>query len=128
MGDVTIDNIWIFLYMKQIDLLLLWVCTVIYHRRHQINVARTSVTHLAAPHMPLFVFTTFWHYLWSITVIKQMHDNMESICSEFVCHVLDDHKSHCWPNCKFCQMNTSPVISSWTFQTVVILNTFCGPK
>ena len=26
----------------------------------------------------LFVFTTFWRHLWSIT--EQTHDNMESVC------------------------------------------------
>ena len=33
----------------------LCVCSVIDHRRRQ-NVVRTSVTHTAMPHMPLFLF------------------------------------------------------------------------
>ena len=40
-------------YIKQIDSKLPCVCSVIDHRGRQ-NVVRTSVTHLAAPHMPLF--------------------------------------------------------------------------
>ena len=37
----------------------------------------TSVTHLAGPHVPLFFFLHFLHYLWSIT--EQAHSNLESI-------------------------------------------------
>ena len=40
-------------YIKQIDSKLPRVCSVTDHRGHQ-NVVRTSVTHLAAPHVPLF--------------------------------------------------------------------------
>ena len=40
-------------YIKQIDSKLPCVCSVIDHRGRQ-NVVRTSVTHLAAPHVPLF--------------------------------------------------------------------------
>ena len=38
----------------------------------------TSVTHSAAPRVPLFVLTTFWRHLWSVT--EQTHGNLESIC------------------------------------------------
>ena len=40
-------------YIKQIDSKLPCVCSVIYHRGRQ-NVVRTSVTHSAAPCVPLF--------------------------------------------------------------------------
>ena len=40
-------------YIKQIDSKLLCVCSVIDYRGCQ-NVVRTSVTHSAAPHVPLF--------------------------------------------------------------------------
>ena len=40
-------------YIKQIDSKLPCVCSVIDHRGRQ-NVVRTSVTHSAAPHVPLF--------------------------------------------------------------------------
>ena len=40
-------------YIKQIDSKLPCVCSVIDHRGRQ-NVVRTSVTHLAAPRVPLF--------------------------------------------------------------------------
>ena len=53
-------------YIKQIDSKLLCVCSVIDHRGCQ-NVVRTSVTHSAVPRVPLFVLTTFWRHLWSIT-------------------------------------------------------------
>ena len=56
----------IFYYIKQIDSMLPCVCSVIDHRKRQ-NVVRTSVTHSAAPRVPLFVLTTFWRHLWSIT-------------------------------------------------------------
>ena len=59
-------------YIKQIDSMLLCICSVIDQRRRQ-NVIRTSVTHSATPRVPLF-----WHHLWSIT--EQTHGNMESIC------------------------------------------------
>ena len=40
-------------YIKQIDSMLLCICSVIDHRRCQ-NVVRTSVTHSAIPRVPLF--------------------------------------------------------------------------
>ena len=40
-------------YVKQIDSMLLCVCSVIDHRGRQ-NVVRTSVTHSASPRVPLF--------------------------------------------------------------------------
>ena len=40
-------------YIKQIDSMLLCVCSVIDHRGRQ-NVVRTSVTHSATPRVPLF--------------------------------------------------------------------------
>ena len=46
-------DISILYYIKQIDSKLLCICSVIDHREHQ-NVVRTSVTHLAAPCVPLF--------------------------------------------------------------------------
>ena len=45
-------------YIKQIDSKLPCVCSVIDHRERQ-NAVRTSVTHSAAPRVPLFVLTTF---------------------------------------------------------------------
>ena len=42
-----------FYYIKQIDSMLPCVCSVIDHRGRQ-NVVRTSVTHSAAPRVPLF--------------------------------------------------------------------------
>ena len=50
------------------------VCSVKDHRGRQ-NVVRTSVTHSAAPRVPLFCS---YHILTSIT--EQTHGNMESIC------------------------------------------------
>ena len=44
-------------YIKQIDSKLPCVCSVIDHRGRQ-NAVRTSVTHSAAPRVPLFVLTT----------------------------------------------------------------------
>ena len=40
-------------YIKQIDSKLLCICSVIDHRGGQ-NVVRTSVTHSAAPRLPIF--------------------------------------------------------------------------
>ena len=53
-------------YVLQIDSKLPWVSFVIDHRRYQ-YVVRTSVTHSAAPDVPLFV-------------LEQMHSNVESNC------------------------------------------------
>ena len=41
----------------------------------------TLVTHSAVPRLPLFVLTTFFHHLWSIT--EQTHGNTKSICQEY---------------------------------------------
>ena len=51
--DVTINNIPLFCHIKQIDFMVPWIFTVIDHRRGQ-NLIGTSVTHSAAPRMPLF--------------------------------------------------------------------------
>ena len=55
-------------YIKQIDSKLPCVCSVIDHRGHQ-NVVRTSVTHSAAPRMPLFssyhILTSSAIYYWT---------------------------------------------------------------
>ena len=57
-------------YIKQIDSKLTCVCSVVDHRGHQ-NVVRTSVTHLAMPHVPLFcsdhILTSFVIYYWTDT-------------------------------------------------------------
>ena len=47
--------------IKQIDSMLPWVCSVIYHRRRQ-NVVKTSVTHASAARVPLLCF---YHILTS---------------------------------------------------------------
>ena len=58
----------IFHYIKQIDSMLLCVCQVIDHRGRQ-NVVRTSVTHSAAPRVPLFclyhILTSSVIYYWT---------------------------------------------------------------
>ena len=51
--DVIIKTFKIFYYINQIDSKLSCVCSVIDHRGCQ-NVVRTSVTHSAAPRVPLF--------------------------------------------------------------------------
>ena len=56
---ITINNILLFYHMKQIESLLLRVCTVIHNA------------------CLFFVLTTLWCHLWSIT--EQTHENMESI-------------------------------------------------
>ena len=47
-------------YTKQIDSMLLWVCSVIDHRRCQ-NVVKTSLTHSSAARVPLLCF--YYHIL-----------------------------------------------------------------
>ena len=42
--------------------IIVWVCSVIDHRRHP-NVGRTLVTHSAAPPEPVFCFNTFGCHL-----------------------------------------------------------------
>ena len=51
--DIIIKTFLILYYIKQIDSKLPCVCSVIDHRGRQ-NVVRTSVTHSAAPCVPLF--------------------------------------------------------------------------
>ena len=58
-------------YIKQIGSKLPCVCSVTDHRGRQ-NVVRTSVTHSAAPRVPLFCT---YHIL-----TEQTHGNLESIC------------------------------------------------
>ena len=59
--DDFINNFFLFFhYMKQIDSLLPWVCSVIDRRRRQ-NVVRTSVTHSPNGSEPLFLFLPHFH-------------------------------------------------------------------
>ena len=55
-------------FIKQIDCMLPCVCSVIDHSRRQ-NVVRTSVTHSATPHLPLFcsyhILTSSVIYYWT---------------------------------------------------------------
>ena len=65
--DRRIDDVIIY-YIKQIDSKLRCVCSVIDHRGRQ-NVVRTSVTHSAAPRVPLFcsycILTSSVIYYWT---------------------------------------------------------------
>ena len=76
---LSVPHILILYYIKQTDSLLPFVCSVIDHRGRQ-NEVRRSVTHSAAPRVPLFCSfcSTFWRTLWSIT--EQTQNNNESIC------------------------------------------------
>ena len=56
--DLTINKIFLFNHIKQMHAMSLWVCSVMNHRRRHC-VGRTSVTHSAVPHVPLFVLTIF---------------------------------------------------------------------
>jgi len=60
---------------KQIDSMLLCICSAIDHRRLQ-SVVRTKRTQLSFV-WHFFVLTTFWHHLISTT--EQTHNYMESI-------------------------------------------------
>ena len=64
-------------FIKQIDFMLPWVCSVTDHRWRQLNVIKTSSTHRLQPVWHFVVFTTFWCHLWFIT--EQTYSNMESI-------------------------------------------------
>ena len=68
--DVIIKTFLILYYTKQIDFKLTCVCSVIDHRWRQ-NVVRTSVTHSAAPRVPLFcsyqILTSSLIYCWTDT-------------------------------------------------------------
>ena len=63
--------------IKQIDFMLPWVCSVIYHRRRQ-NVVKTSVTHASAARVPLPCFyhtltssvTYYWTDPWEHGIYK----------------------------------------------------------
>ena len=50
--DITNSTILLYYYIKQLDFVLLWICTIIDHRKRQ-NVVRTSVTHSAVPRVSL---------------------------------------------------------------------------
>ena len=77
-NNVIIDSILLpYYYIKQIDFILLWVCSAVDHRRHN-NVVRTSVTYSAAPPVPLFCAYHILLYLLQ----KKMHGNIESIFNQ----------------------------------------------
>ena len=66
--DVIIKTFLILYDIKPIDSKLLCICSVIHHRGRQ-NVVRTSVTHSAAPRVPLFcsyhILTSSVIYYWT---------------------------------------------------------------
>ena len=79
--------------MKQIDSKMPYVCSVIDHRGRQ-NVVRTSVTHSAAPCMPLFcsyhILTSsviyYWTDTWQLGIyLLDIHMNIVRTESMSVC-------------------------------------------
>ena len=54
--DITLNKILVCSHIKQIDSMLQWVCTVVDHRWRQNVVVRASLTNLAPPQVPLFLF------------------------------------------------------------------------
>ena len=68
-----LKTIFFFHHMKQIESMLQWLCSVIYHTRHQYLV-RMSMTHLALYGVPPFCSC---HILMSYLTYKT--DNMQSI-------------------------------------------------
>ena len=75
-APITFEEIVMVVIKKEIDSMLLWVCSVINHRCFQ-NVVRTSVTLFATPYA-LLCHSSFWRHLWSITEL--MHGNVKPIC------------------------------------------------
>ena len=59
-----------FHYIKQIDSMLPCVCSVIDHRGRQ-NVVRTSVTHSAAPRVPLLLFLPHFDVICDLLLNKR---------------------------------------------------------
>ena len=57
--------------IKQTDTILPCVCSVIYHRKRQ-NVVRTSVTHLATPHVPIFLFLPHFNVICDLLPNRRM--------------------------------------------------------
>ena len=57
--------------IKQTDTILPCVCSVIYHRKRQ-NVVRTSVTHLARPHVPIFLFLPHFNVICDLLPNRRM--------------------------------------------------------
>ena len=85
--DVIIKIFLILYYIKQIDSKLPCICSVIDHRGRQ-NVVRTSVTHLAAPRVPLFcfycIFTSsviyYWTDAWQLGIYMLISLQLPSSC------------------------------------------------
>ena len=71
--DFTFNNILLFYHVKQRVSMLLWVCTVIDHRRCE-NVGRTSMTYLAVPWVPCFCS---YHTLTSVIYYWTLLANMD---------------------------------------------------
>ena len=77
--DVIIKTFSILYYLKQIDSKLPCVCSVIDYRGRQ-NMVRTSVTHSAAPRVPLFcLFLPHFDVICDL-LHEQTNGNLESLC------------------------------------------------
>ena len=59
--DIFIKNILLFLWYKQIDFMLPWICTEINYRRHQILV-RISEIHSLHGNMKSICYVSVWHH------------------------------------------------------------------
>ena len=68
-------------FIEQIDSKLPCICSVIDHRGRQ-NVVRTSVTHSAAPCVPLFFYIVplwFWLIVWDEFLMRVLDWNVKTI-------------------------------------------------
>ena len=87
--DVTIKNLLLTYHVKQqIDPTLLWVCTVVDHRRHQ-NVVSTSATHSAVSYGPHFLFLPY--FVWGPATLGKINTTQQLLCIQIPCILVQDN-------------------------------------
>ena len=87
--DFTFNNILLFYHVKKRVSMLLWVCTVIDHRRCE-NAGRTSMTYLAVPWVPCFLLSITEHCLatWNLFVNKPFNSQIKFVILLTVNHTI----------------------------------------
>ena len=114
--DVNIKTLFLYIlilyYIKQIDSKLPCICSVIDHRGHQ-NVVRTSVTHSAAPRVPLFcsyhILMSSVIYYW--TDAWQLRIYLLNWLSEMTNQKIIGSRLWCTDCCSEATMNVFPTLT-----------------
>ena len=108
-------GIWFLYYIKQIDSMLPWVCSVIDHRRHQ-NVVRTSVTHSAIASHATSLFLPHFDFICNLLLNRWQHG-----IYLLKCYIESEQMSYC----TYQHRLGRPRFAKYRFSNLYILHFCC---